>query len=225
MDKQILSVLEKSPLFENISGNEISSITVCLSASTKQYQKNEQILHEGDSVEKIGIVLSGAVNIIKSDYWGNKNIVENVIPPGIFALSYACAKNFPPEITAEAAQNTNILFINAKKLLTTCSSACSFHSKLIANLVQLLASKNIMLNQKISILSQRTTREKIMDYLSHQALKQKSEKFTIPFDRKQLADYLSVDRSALSSELSKMRNEHIIEFTKNHFTMIQHTTF
>jgi len=217
MEEKYITVLQQSLLFQGLSDKEINSFLACLDAHEKNYRKGTFILHSGDTSDKIGIVLKGSADVIKEDYWGNSNIVELIQPSELFVLSYACVGTIPVEVNVRASENTDILFINAKRLLTTCASSCGFHNKLISNLVKLLASKNIMMNQKISYISQRTTREKIMTYLSAMAVKNKSSEFEIPFNRQQMADYLSVERTALSGELGRMAKEGVIEFRRSWF--------
>lgn len=221
--EKFLSVIKRSKLFCGIEEKEIESMLSCLSAEKKVYKKNEYVLRYGDSVESIGLVLSGSVNIIKEDCFGNCNIVAAIIPGQLFAESYACVMGTSLGVSVQAAQNSEILFMNIRRILTTCSSACAFHTRLIQNLVSLLAAKNLLMNEKLTYMSQRSIREKLLSYLSAESMKQNSSVFDIPFNRQQMADYLSVDRSAMSNELSKMRKEGILEFNKNHFSLLEIT--
>lgn len=221
MEHNDLSVLKRSKLFSGIEEEEIKVMLPCLSAERKKYKKGEYILRSGEFVGLVGLVISGSVDVMKEDYWGNRNIVAAILPGQTFAESYACAGNIPLGVSAQAAQNSDILMMNIRKLLTTCSSSCSFHSRLIRNLVSLLASKNLMMNEKLTYLTQRSTREKLLSYLSAESMRQHNSSFSIPFNRQQLADYLSVDRSAMSNELSKMQKAGILQFNKNHFLLLQ----
>ena len=112
------------------------------------------------------------------------------------------------------------MFINIERILVTCSNNCPFHNKLIRNLMHDLAQKALMFHRKIDVISRRTTREKLLSYLNYEARRQGSGSFDIPFDRQGLADYLEVDRSGLSLEISKLRKEGILESRKNHFTLL-----
>lgn len=221
MEQNDLSVWKRSKLFSGIDEKELGAMISCLSAERKKYKKGEYILRCGDSSGSIGLVTAGSVDVIKEDYWGNRNIVAAIGPGETFAESYACAGNVPLGVSVQAAQGSEILLMNIQKILTTCSSACTFHVRLIRNLVSLLASKNLMMNEKLNYLSQRSTREKLLAYLSAESMRQHASSFSIPFDRQQLADYLSVDRSAMSNELSKMRKEGILQYDKNHFLLLQ----
>lgn len=216
-----LSALKRSKLFSGIGEEEIESMLTCLSAEKKSYQKGEYVLHFGDPVSSVGVVTSGSVDVIQEDYWGNRNLVAEILPGQTFAESYACAGNVPLGVSVQAAENAEVLLMNLQCLLTACSSACAFHTRLIRNLVSLLASKNLLMNEKLTYLTQRSTREKLLAYLSSESIRLHASDFSIPFNRQQLADYLSVDRSAMSSELSKMQKEGILEYRKNHFLLRQ----
>ena len=214
-----LSLLRRSDLFSGIEEKEISGILSCLSAQSKRYEKGSYVMRFGEKVDSVGIVLSGSVNIITEDYWGNRNIIADIEPGMLFAESYACVADMPLKVSIQAAKDCGILWMDVKRILTSCSSACEFHTRLIRNLVSALAAKNILMNEKLRFISQRTTRDKLLAYLSAESMRQRSSSFTIPFDRQQLADYLSVDRSAMSNELSKMRREGILQYNKNNFSL------
>lgn len=212
-------IIKKSKLFMGMDENEITAILPCLHAKKTCFKKNEYILRLGDNVDSVGMVLAGSVNVIKEDYWGNRNIVAKFIPGQTFAESFASVPDITLGVSAVAGEDCEIMFMNMRRILTTCSSNCSFHNRLIQNMVSLLASKNILMNEKNTLISQRSIRAKLLSYLSNESIKHHTAEFDIPFDRQQLADFLSVDRSALSNELSKMRREGIIIFNKNHFIL------
>jgi len=214
------TVLQKSQLFYDMEEEEIKSMLTCLMAEQKKYKKDEFILRYGDRVDSIGLVLSGKVNIIKDDYWGNRNIIAMISAAHTFAESYACVQGTPLSVYAQAAEDVQIMFLNVRRIMTICTSACAFHTKLIQNLLALVASKNLYMNEKLTHLTKRTTREKLISYLSAESLKNGTRTFDIPFNRQQLADYLSVDRSAMSNELCKMRDEGLLEFEKSHFSFL-----
>ncbi|HEY8391071.1 MAG TPA: Crp/Fnr family transcriptional regulator [Clostridia bacterium] len=217
--EKYLEIIKESSLFYGIKIDDIPSLLSCLSIYKKSYQKNEFVLHKGDIINSIGMVLSGSVHIQKEDYWGNRNIISEITPGELFAETYACLQNTPVNISVVAQENTLIMFMNITQILTTCSSSCQFHIQLIKNLLAIMAQKNLLLSEKIEHLSQRTTRKKLLSYLSSQSQKANSSSFDIPFNRQQLADYFSIDRSAMSNELCKMRDEGLIKFNKNHFVL------
>lgn len=214
-----LTLLKKTCLFSGIKDEDISTMLHCLSARIASYQKEEFILHTGDLVNQVGMVLSGSVLIIKEDFWGNRSILSEISPGSLFAETYACIGTTPLEVSTVASSDCKVLFLDFQKLLTTCSSACHFHTRLIHNLLSTLAQKNRILTKKLEHMSQKTTRDKLLSYLSAESLKAKSPSFTIPFNRQQLADYLSVDRSAMSSELGKLKKEGILDYNKNTFLL------
>lgn len=211
------ALLNKTTLFAGIETNKISAMLNCLSAHTTSYEKETFILHNGDMVHQVGMVLTGSVLIIKEDFWGNRSILSEISPGGLFAETYACMGSTPLEVSVIAASHCEILFLDIHKILTVCSSACEFHARLIHNLLSTLAQKNIFLTRKMEHISQKTTRDKLLSYLSAESQKAQSPSFSIPFSRQQLADYLSVDRSAMSSELGKLKKEGILDYTKNAF--------
>ena len=204
-------------LFKNIKKDEIEPLLSCLGTFVKKYQKGSFIFMSGENIKSFGIVLSGSVHIIKENFWGERAIVTEISEGEVFGEVYALLNNKVCEISAVAAQKCEILFINTDRILNTCSPSCGYHSTLIKNLMIMLAFKNLSLTQKIGHMSNKSTREKLMSYFSAEAIKVGSNDFYIPFNRQQLADYLSVERSAMSKELCRMRDEGFITFNKNHF--------
>lgn len=219
--KKHVTTLQKCGLFAGIAENQLMTMLSCLGATVRTYEKNQVILSEGDAAERIGVVLTGAVQIIRVDYYGNRSILTELQPAGMFGESFACADVARMPVDVVATEKSDVLFIDAKRILHMCSSACGFHNLLIFNLMKLVATKNLMFHQKLEIISKRSTREKLMTYLMMQAKQQNSNSFTVLFDRQELADYLEVDRSGLSAELSKLRKEGILECRKNHFTLLK----
>ena len=217
LDNDLL-LLQKS-VFTGITTDEINAMLSCLSAREAAFQKDEIIFSYGQNITSIGIVLEGNVHIIKEDFWGNANLMAECSPGDIFGEAYAINAAEPLEMNIFAASPCRILFLEVSKILTVCSSACEFHNRLIRNLLTLVSRKNFQLNRKLEHMSKRTTRDKLLSYLSMESKKANASSFTIPFNRQQLADYLSVDRSAMSNELCKLRDEGILTFNKNSFTL------
>lgn len=214
-----LSVLKQSCLFHNISEREIEKLLSCLMPQLRTYQKDEYILHAGDLLNSAGLVLSGSVHILQEDFWGNRSIIGTARPGEVFGETYACTPSEPLAVSVITAEPVSVLFLSVARLLHTCPSTCSYHSRLIYNLLALLAEKNRMLTKKIEHISRKTTREKLLSYLSAQSIRAGSPEFTIPFNRQQLADYLSVDRSAMSTELSRLQKDGLLSFSRNHFIL------
>lgn len=217
--EQYLNILKQSPLFAGMAGDEILSVLQCLSARKKSYPKGAFLLHAGDAVDEIGFVLEGTAMILKEDCWGNCVILSQAAAGELFGEVYACLKQEPSQVSVTASSDTSVLYLDVRRMLHTCSSACPFHTRLIQNLLSVIACKTLELTRKIEHLSKRTTREKLLSYLSAQAQTAGSNQFTIPFSRQQLADYLIVDRSAMSHELCRLRDDGILSFYKNRFVI------
>ena len=218
--KKYLKQLQKSDLFNNFNLNDLESILNCLSPKVNYYKKKDMIMQQGDHVHFVGIVLSGSIQIIKEDIEGNINILDHLVINDIFAEAFAYADIYECPITVQATEDCEIMFIDCKRIIKTCSNACVFHLNLVENMLSMIARKNIMLNQKMEILSKRTTREKLLAFFNTQIQMNHSKRFSISYSREELAFYLCVDRSALSRELSNMRDEGLIKFKKNEFEII-----
>lgn len=217
--KNYMEFLTSVPLFKGIRQEDLASMLQCLNAKVSNYEKQDIVLLEGQPVSSVGIVLSGTVQVVKEDYTGNRSIIM-VIPQGnLFAEVFSSAQTDKLPVTVVSVTDSEILWVDYKRIISTCSSACRFHTKLIENMLAILASKNILLNQKIEYLSKRSTREKLLSYLSDQAVRKEKNDFDIPFNRQELADFLCVDRSAMSNELCKLQREGVLQFHRNHFTL------
>ena len=191
----------------------------CLRAEKRDFPKEAFVLRAGDTADSIGLVLSGAVLVIQEDIWGNRNILSKAGLGQTFAAAYACAIGSRLNVSVIAETPVTVMFLNVKRILNVCPSACSHHSRIIRNLLGELAEKNLRFNEKLTHMGQRTTRSKIMSYLSAEAQRLGTYEFDIPFSRQQLADYLGVERSGLSLELGKMRSEGLLDFRKSHFVL------
>lgn len=218
--KKYLAILRKCPLFNQIEEENLISMLSCLGAKVEFFDKKYTIFAEGNPAKYIGIMLSGSAQIVRIDYYGNRSILSNVEPSEVFAEASACAGIPSLPVTVIANEPCEVMLINCNHILHTCTNNCEFHQQLIFNLMKDLASKAIMFQQKIEVTSKRSTREKLMAYLTIQAKKADSDSFDIPFDRQELADYLEVDRSGLSTEISKLRREGIIENHRKHFILL-----
>jgi CRP-like cAMP-binding protein len=213
--------LANTALFRGSSPEEAHAMLSCLGAYEKQYKKGEMICRAGDYISSMGLVLSGGVNISVDDLWGNSTILGRAAPGQLFAETYACVPGEPLMVNVTASENSEILFMNAAKVMTTCKNACPFHSRLIQNLLQISASKNLALSRRSIHTASKSIRGRLVSYLSEQAKRSGSRRFTIPFNRQELADYLGVDRSALSSELSRMQKDGLLTYHKNTFELLK----
>jgi CRP-like cAMP-binding protein len=216
-----VSALQKSPLFQGMNDAELNEMTKCLGAHIKAFKARERVFLAGDFVREIGIVLAGSVHIIKDDAWGNQNIISDIAAGEMFAEAFVCGGAGELPVSVIAATDSEIMFIDFQRVTTQCGSACVFHSLLIRNIIGVLARKNIALQGKMEHITKRTTREKLLSYLSEQSRKHNSCSLEIPFDRQGLADYLSVERSALSAEMSRLKAEGIISYRKSHFELLR----
>lgn len=218
--EQYFTLLLHSQLFKGVRQEEIRSILQCLGAAKRGYKKGEYIYQIGDTASSVALLLRGEVHIQHEDYWGNQTIISEITPGVLFGETYALLPNAPLTVNALAVTDCTVLFLKAFNIISPCEQACGFHNILIRNLVTALAGKNLMLTGKLEHMAQRSTRNKLLSYLSLQSIKAGSSSFEIPFNRQQLADYLAVDRSAMSNELGKLRDEGLLEFDKSHFRLI-----
>lgn len=214
--EQYFSVLKSCPLFVGIEERQYAALLDCLGARVRSYGKGKAILHAGEPATQVGVVLVGSVQVCREDADGNRTIMAAIGPGGLFGEAYACAHTPSLPVSVWAAEHCEILLLNLSRVTTVCSSACDFHNLLIANLLRVLAQKNVFLTGKMEHLGKRTLREKLISYLRSQETAA-GRTFTIPFDRQALADYLCADRSALSRELARLRQEGVVEYRKNQF--------
>ena len=217
--KEYLKILKNCSLFKGIQEEDLLKMLTCLNARVVEFDKKYTIVAENSSLTQIGIMLCGSAQMSMIDYNGNRNILATLSASEIFGEAFACSQVLS-SVSVIAEEYCKVLFIQRDRILYSCSNSCGFHQKLIFNLMQGLALKNVYFHQKIQITSMRTTREKLLAYLNVCAKKANSNVFEIPFDRQELADYLQVERSGLSAEISKLRSEGIIKSVKNKFTLL-----
>ena len=218
--EKFLPVLKRSGLFAGVLESEAKAMLSCLNARIGQYKKGEYVLRQGQPLQDIIICVEGTLHVQKDDYWGNRSILRQIGVGEMFGEAYIAPESGVLQNDVVAVEDSTVIFFDVRRILTTCSSACRFHSAVIQNLLFAIAEKNRILVQKLGHMSKRTTREKLLSYLSEEAKRQGSAAVTIPFNRQQLADYLSVDRSAMSNELCKMRDEGLLNFNKNCFHLL-----
>jgi CRP-like cAMP-binding protein len=203
--EKYFEILSKCPLFHGIEQSDLNAMIQCLNAKLVEVKKDAPVFLEGDLAQFSGVVLSGAVQVVQDDYYGNRSILSVLYPSEFFAEVFFCAGLETMPVSVIALQDSKILLLDCKCILTVCSDACQFHSQLLKNLLQGMAQKNLALTQKIRYMSQKTTKDKLMAYLLDQAKKHEHPEFTIPYNRQALADYLGVERSAMSAEISKLK--------------------
>ena len=218
--EKYLQNMKKCPLFEGIDDSSLLKMLCCLGARVEEYEKRNTILSEGEEAKNIAVLLSGEAQQIRIDYYGNRSIISEVSKNEVFGEDFACAEAGELPISVVAKEAAEVMFIDSSHLLHTCHNNCGFHQQLIYNLMKILASKTVRFHERIEITSHRTTREKLLAYLTIESKKQGKESFEIPFNRQELADFLEVERSGLSVEISKMKREGIIKNQKNKFTIL-----
>ncbi len=213
-------MLKENIIFNGMSPDEIDQALSELCAIEKAFEKNSLILRAGDIADSLGLVLSGSVTIESNDMWGNRTILSNVGKGGFFAETYALLENEPLLVDVRANENCRILFFKVGSLKKLKSNMNLWSFKLISNLLMISANKNLHLSGRSFHTSPKTIRGRVMAYLNSISLKKDSKEFDIPFDRQQLADYLNLERSALSKELGKMKKDGLIEVWKYHFKLM-----
>ena len=215
--EEYFDILSQCPLFSGISQEEMGLMLNCLGGKIATITKGHPVFLEGEPAKYVGVVLSGKVQIVRDDYYGNRSVLAVVSPGGLFAEAFACAGVETLPVSAIALHSCAVLLLDCKRVLTSCCNACPFHSRLVRNLLQGISQKNLMLTAKIRCMSQKTTQEKLMEFLLEQAKQQSSGEFVIPYDRQALADYLGVERSAMSAELSKLKKAGLIDYRGSRF--------
>ena len=218
--KKYFSILKQCPLFDGIGEEDLARMLTCLGARITEFDKKYTVFAEGTPAKYIGIVLSGSVQMVQVDYFGNRSILGVMGPAELFAEDFAAAEVTSLPVSVIADEPSELMLIDCSHILHTCHNNCGFHQQLIFNLMKALAKKTLQFHRRIEVTAKRTTREKLLAYLALEAQRTGQESFAIPFDRQELADYLEVDRSGLSAEIGKLRKEGILECRKNRFTLL-----
>ncbi len=218
--KEYIPILKRTKIFDGLDEGEIGAMLSCLGARLSAYKKGEYVLRQGESLGDIIVLTEGKLLIQKDDYWGNRSILSQIAVGEMFAEAYAAPESGAIMNDVVAVEDSVVIFFDVKRVITTCRNSCRFHALVVQNMFFAISEKNRKLVQKLSHISKRSTRAKLISYLSEEAKRQNSAAFTIPFNRQQLADFLSVDRSAMSNELCKMRDEGLLRFHKNEFELL-----
>ncbi len=218
---QYLNVLQQSPLFAGIEATQLEEMLRCLEPRVQSYDRDAVILSAGNCIHDLGIVLEGKILILQEDYWGNRNILAALESAALFAESFAACPQLPLNVSAVAGAPSVVMFMNYSRVVANCPKLCPHHRRMVENLLSAMASKNLYLNEKLTHISQRSIREKLLSYLSAEARRRQCAAFEIPLNRQQLADYLSVDRSALSAELSRLKAEGLLDYHRSNFKIMR----
>ena len=210
----------RSPLFAGIQPQDMEGMLGCIGYHVREFQKGGIISFEQENINHVGVVLKGAVDMVKEDLWGNRTMLVRSYRSDIFGETFACGEESQAVVSFVAAEDTQVLFLSFCRVMHTCTHACQFHQTLIENMVRLIARKNRELMRKVEVVSKKTLREKILAYLSIQAQSQGEKRFEIPLGRVEWAEYLCADRSALTRELAKMQEEGLIDYQRNLFKIL-----
>lgn len=209
-----------SPLFHGIRPDELDAMLGCIGYHIGTFKKGDIVAFEGDNLKHIGIIMKGSVDMVKEDLWGNKTMLVRTRKDELFGETFACGSDSLSVVTFLVSEDAKILFMPFDRVMHSCTMACQFHHRLIENMVKIIADKNRDLMRKVDVVSKRTIREKLLAYLSIQAQLQDTRYFEIPLGRVELAEYLCVDRSALTRELAKMKEDGLIDYDKNCFRIL-----
>ncbi len=216
--EQHFPVLAKTPLFSGIEREDLAAMLGCLRAKTRRVQKDGFVLLAGEKPVSIGVVLAGQMNVLKEDYSGSRAIMAALVPGDIFAEALCCAGVEESPVSVAAGSDAAVLLLDYSRILHPCGEACRFHRQLLQNLLRIIANKNLFLQDRTEVLRQKTVRAKVLLYLETLAAQQGAE-VAVPFNREELADFLCVERTALSHELSKMKRDGLLDYRKNRFTL------
>lgn len=217
--EQYVSLIKNSALFGGMTDEEIQSVLHCLNAQTANYRKGDFILRVGSSTEAMGLLLSGSALIVQEDVWGRRSIMDMLSPGDFFAEPFAASSEHVLNVSVVADSPCSVMMLNMSRILSVCSAACVYHTQVVRNLVAALAKRILRLNNKITHMSKRSTKEKLLSFLSSESIRSGSLNFTISYDRQQLADYLCVERAAMSVALSALQKEGLLSYRKNHFIL------
>ena len=214
------SALQKSELFSGINEDDLKKLFECVSPKKRSISKGSFVFNAGDKVRLVYFILSGSMHIVDEDFWGNNSIIETLPKNTLFGEAYVFSSMQNHLVSVVAAEDSEILEINPQSLFSTCPNGCKYHARLVRNTLSIVSEKIVRLTEKLGHVMRRTLREKLLSYLTKCAQKEKKDSFDIPYSRQQLADYLCADRSALSHELSKLQEQGLLRYRKNHFKLL-----
>ena len=210
---------KKCQVFDGIGIESLSALFACLDVKRRLLARGDALMRTGERADRIGTLLSGTLSVSAYDLEGRRTIIKRIGPAEIFAAAQALSGTEAMSVDVEADEDSDVLLVRADRILSPCENACAFHARLVRNIMRTLAVKTLELSRKIEMLSHRSTQDRLMAYLRSVAQQQGTTEFDIPFDRQQLADYLCVERSALSAEISRLSKLGLIASRKKHFTI------
>ncbi len=211
-----LSLIARSPLFKNLDPSSLPLIFQHLHAEVRRFPAQALIASEGDPCTGIGIVLGGSIDVKKIHLSGKETTITEITPSETFGevIIFSDHKTYPSALISQ--QKTTLLFISEEEILRLCR----FNHVFLKNLMGLLSNKVLMMSDKVRILSYDRLRQRIASYLIGFYHKTHSSTFTVPHNRQEMADYLSMPRPSLSRELKNMKTEGLISYRRNQFTLI-----
>ena len=209
-----------SPLFDGVAPEDRKAMLGCIGYHIGTFRRGDVVAFEEENIRHIGIILKGCVDMVKEDLWGNKTMLVRMRRDELFGETFACGSDNLSVVTFLVSEDAEILFLPFDRVMHSCTMACVFHHRLIENMVHIIADKNRDLMRKVEVVSKRTIREKLLAYLSIQAQIQDSRYLQIPLGRVERAEYLCVDRSALTRELVKMKEDGLIDYDRNCFRLL-----
>ncbi len=220
-----LDTLLKCSLFKNISKQELLSLLPCLNATLQSFDEHQLIFNQGNVLNYVYIVIEGEIEIAKTNFAGQKNIISLLNCSQLFGEGVVSTTKRLSPVSATALSKAKLLLIPYERITIGCKNGCSFHFSLIHNMMNLLAEKNYHLNNKMDIILLKSMREKLLSYLTFEAQRTNSKSFTLPFNRNQLADYLNVSRPSMCRELARMKEEGLIDYYQNSFKLLDPSLF
>ena len=215
----LATLAKRSPLFDGIGIDNLSALFSCLGVRRVRLTKGEPLMRTGGKPDRFGVILSGSLAVSTYDANGKRTLIKLISAPESVAAAQALSGADAISVDVEASEESEVLLLKADRIVTPCENACAFHTRIVRNIMRTLAVKTLELNRKIEILSHRSTQDRLMAYLRSVAQQKCTVEFDIPFDRQQLADYLCVERSALSAEISRLSKLGLITSRKSHFTL------
>lgn len=214
-----IETIRTHSLFSGIAEENLSAILTCLGGYLKTCRKGEIIFLSKEPVKSIGLIVKGRVRMSKEYENGDTSLLMNIEKGELLGETFACGSFLNSRVVFQAAADSEIFFLPFHKVIHTCNMTCTFHHRLIENMVRLISDKNVQLIEKMEATSRKSLRDKILTYLFHQAEKNENREFEIPLGRVELAEYLCVDRSALTRELTRMQEEGLLSYQKNKFKL------
>ena len=216
----MIHVLEKNPLFKQLSSADVEHLIACLKPEVRTYQAGETIFMSHERLQAFGIVIAGTIELLKDNFYGHETLIQTMGPAASFGEAVALKPDSLTRVRAVSKTMSSIAFFNMARFLSQCATPCRQHQTLQRNLLEMLAGKLVDLHQKIDLITQPTIRDKLLDFLHQEQIKHQSNTFTLALSRQRLADTLNVNRSALGRILKTLQEEGVLRVERNTFTIV-----